>query len=152
MLKLRDIYLYLTLWLLCPEYPAQTEISSLLGCDCGLKAGQAVYVYKWIAQCGSNVLDRIVISEIVVCNIPLPNIQIWRKPFITGRNDFRRDPWSRMSQIRLKLASTANAPHSLCTCGSQIMQFDCMIIQSAESECCHSVWLCYMRGLSPDQT
>lgn len=120
--------------------------------DYGLKAGQASYVYKWIAQCGSKVLDRIVISEIVVCNILLPNIQIWRKPFITGKNDFRRDPSRRMSQIRLKLASTANAPRSLCTCGSQIMQFDCMIIQSADSECCHSVWLCYMRGLSPDQT
>lgn len=40
----------------------------------------AVYVYKWITQCATKILHRIVITEIIVCNFPLPNIQIWRKP------------------------------------------------------------------------
>lgn len=71
-----------------------------------------------------------------------------KKPLSTQNIDFRRDLLRRTSQIRLKLALVANAPHSLCTFGSQIIQSDCMVIQSSASECCHSVWLCYMRGLS----
>lgn len=53
-----------------------------------------------------------------------------------------------MSQLWLKLALMANAPQACCTCGSHIMQSDCLIIPSADSECFHSPWLCDMRGLS----
>lgn len=88
---------------------------------------------------GIRVPQGIVLTDIMVCNIPLTNIQTEKKPLSAQNNDFRRDLSPSTSQIWLKLALMANAPHLLCTCGSQIMQSDCMIILSAHSERRHSL-------------
>lgn len=79
-----------------------------------------------------------IITDITACNVPSPNIWNSWKQSHHGLDDFLRDLLWQMSQIQLKLASMANNPHLLCTCWDQIMQFDCIIIQRAESECCHS--------------
>lgn len=99
---------------------------------------------RWCLRDGRGSLY---INNIIRCLSPVQSCYDWNhslKHPITKRsntkttlssqcNDFRRDLLRQTSQIRLKLSSMANAPHSLCTCGSQIMQFDCMIIQSADS-------------------
>lgn len=73
----------------------------------------------------------IVITEIIARNVP--NIQIWRIPSHHRIMISAETCWGKRSQTRLELAPVATALRLCCTCGSDIMQFDCVIIPSAHS-------------------
>ena len=97
----------------------------------------AVYIYKWMIKCGPKVRHRIVITEIIVRYIPLPNIQTSPQRSIEADEP-------NTTQISVSGKGSTFTPHLR-------KPNSAVIIQSADSECCHSLWLCEIRGFSPYQ-